>query len=70
MGFFILDGLWDHKDTWCDSSELLLQQQQQLQDNKNGNESPGAISVVNTLLLLACSNRFLRFSLKSDKTNR
>lgn len=43
--FSISDELWDHKDTWCDSSELLLHQQQ-LQYNKNGNESPGVISVV------------------------
>lgn len=28
VGFFILDGLWDRKDTWCISSELLLHQQQ------------------------------------------
>lgn len=50
MFFLLLDGPWGHEDSWCDSSELLLHQQQ-LQHNKNGNESAAVISVVHTRLL-------------------
>lgn len=48
--FFDLDRLWKQKDAGCDSSALLANQQQ-LQYNKNVNDSPGVLSVVQTVLL-------------------